>query len=95
MTPMSDHADMRRRAAQHASYGNYWAGKCVGLLDEIARLQEVERLKTANGRALVADDSDEIDSPPETAPDDKPVDLMAALEAAVDAARARRKEGDR
>lgn len=36
---MSDHADMRRRAAQHAGYGNYWAGKCVGLLDEIDRLR--------------------------------------------------------
>ncbi len=47
---MSDHDDLRRRAAQHASYGTYWAGKCVGLLDqldavtaELAALQAVVR----------------------------------------------------
>lgn len=36
---MSDYSDMRRRAAQQASTGNYWAGKCVGLLDENDRLR--------------------------------------------------------
>lgn len=25
--------DMRVRAARQASYGDYWAGKCVGLID--------------------------------------------------------------
>lgn len=38
---MADHDDMRHRAAQQASYGNYWAGKCVGLLDRIKKLETV------------------------------------------------------
>jgi hypothetical protein len=29
----ADLADLRRRAAQQASHGNYWAGKCVALID--------------------------------------------------------------
>lgn len=48
---MSD--DLRKRAAQQASIGNYWAGKCVGLLDEIERLQtdnKAMRLYTAMAR---------------------------------------------
>ena len=31
--------DLRKRAAQQATYGNYWAGTCVGLIDEIERLR--------------------------------------------------------
>ena len=32
---MTDRDDLRRRAAQQSGHGNYWAGKCVGLLDAL------------------------------------------------------------
>lgn len=32
-------ADMKRRAIQHASYGNYWAAKAVSLLNYIEQLE--------------------------------------------------------
>ena len=38
---MTDLSDLRRRAAQQAGYGNYWAGKALGLCD---RLDEAEAL---------------------------------------------------
>jgi hypothetical protein len=30
----ADLNDMRKRAAQQAQWGNYWAGKCLGLIDK-------------------------------------------------------------
>lgn len=35
---MSDLTDLRRRAVHQAQTGNYWAGKCVGLIDQLARV---------------------------------------------------------
>lgn len=35
--------DLRRRAQEQAQYGNYWAGKVVGLLDEVRALRSVVR----------------------------------------------------
>lgn len=34
--------DLRRRASQQSSYGNYWAGKTLALLDELERTQPPE-----------------------------------------------------
>ncbi len=48
---MSD--DLRKRAARQATYGNYWAGKCVGLLDEIERLlDELAEVKADRQRLV-------------------------------------------
>lgn len=30
--------DMRRRAAEQSKYGNYWAGKCLALIDQNLKL---------------------------------------------------------
>lgn len=43
--------DLRRRAAQQSQVGNYWAGKCLGLID---RARELDRERDAL-RRLVAD----------------------------------------
>lgn len=32
-------ADLKRRASQQATYGNYWAGKCVALLNIIEQME--------------------------------------------------------
>lgn len=32
-------ADLKRRASQQASYGNYWAGKCVALINIIEQME--------------------------------------------------------
>lgn len=37
MTERED--DLHRRAVQQSQTGNYWAGKCVGLLDKLARIR--------------------------------------------------------
>lgn len=37
---MTDLDDLRRRAAQQSQVGNYWAGKCLGLIDMV---REAER----------------------------------------------------
>ena len=48
MTEIDFDTDLRKRAARQASYGNYWAGKCLGLLDKITdleiKLMEAEQL---------------------------------------------------
>ena len=46
---MTDLSDLRRRAAQQAAYGNYWAGKALGLCD---RLAEAEAALALAHRAL-------------------------------------------
>jgi hypothetical protein len=46
---VTDLDDLRRRAAQHAGYGHYWAGKCVALID---RLVEAERQRDEARHAL-------------------------------------------
>ena len=38
-------ADLKRRASQQASYGNYWAGKCVALINIIEQMEvEIDQL---------------------------------------------------
>lgn len=41
-----DLEDMRRRAAEQSKYGNYWAGKCLALIDQnkqlLKRIAELE-----------------------------------------------------
>lgn len=34
-----DRHDLKRRASQQASYGNYWAGKTLSLLNHIEQLE--------------------------------------------------------
>lgn len=46
MAEVSDLADMRRRAARQAGYGNYWAGKTVGLIDRLTRHTEPRAVVT-------------------------------------------------
>ena len=46
---MTDLSDLRRRAAQQAAFGNYWAGKALGLCD---RLAEAEAALALAHRAL-------------------------------------------
>jgi len=36
---VTDLVDLRRRATQQSKHGNYWAGKCLVLLDRIAELE--------------------------------------------------------
>ncbi len=48
---MTDLDDLRRRAAQMAAYGNYWPGKCVGLIDRVRSLKR----ERDDLRRLVAD----------------------------------------
>lgn len=46
-------ADLRRRAAQQASTGNYWAGKVVGLSDRIQALEaQRDELDAAHSEAI-------------------------------------------
>lgn len=44
---MGDLTDLRKRAAQQAQVGNYWAGKCLGLIDRSDRYAEALRHITA------------------------------------------------
>lgn len=46
--------DLRRRAAQQASIGNYWAGKCVALLGELDRLRTAYGIEGHEIEQLVA-----------------------------------------
>lgn len=49
-----DRHDLRRRASQQASYGNYWAGKCVALLNVIEQMEIEQRMKSEQDKENVA-----------------------------------------
>jgi len=52
VTALDDLEDLRRRAAQQAQYGNYWAGKCVALADKLRATRQAYEDIIARGSGL-------------------------------------------
>jgi hypothetical protein len=59
---MADHSELRKRAAQQAAMGNYWAGKCVGLIDKLAAMAagEMVLIEEITATTEVADPAEAV-----------------------------------
>lgn len=64
-----DLVDLRRRAQEHAAIGNYWARKCLGLIQMVEDLRRDGDLLAAAALAVAISEGDgQTDLGPEDLP---------------------------